>query len=481
VRRSLSENLNRDRTKGSNRLTAHEWHGLPSPRRRWAIAALWLSMTMAVLDGTIANVALPAIARDIHASAAGTIWVVNAYQLAIAVLLLPMASLGETMGYARVFRAGLILFVTASVGCMLSQNLVELTLARAVQGMGAAGIMGLNGALMRLTFPHRQLGRMIGWNAMVISFNAAIGPSVASLILSLGPWPFLFAINLPIGLASLIVGWKTLPEDRHGDHAFDWTSALLNVAAMGAAVIGVDMIARAGDGVLGALVLAVGAGAGALLVRRSLGQKRPLVPIDLLRGKLFRLSVLTSVGSFTAQSLAFVALPFYFEGAMHRGQAATGLLMTPWPVAVGFTAPLAGRLADKYPAGILGSIGLAALRCGLIATALMPVDGASWDIAWRMALCGIGFGFFQAPNNRTLLSSAPLDRSGAAGGMLATARLSGQTIGATLTAIIFTFWAAPEVKSLFAAALFAAGAMAISLSRLDFQVNRRAGDEQSAG
>jgi DHA2 family multidrug resistance protein-like MFS transporter len=109
---------------------------------------------------------------------------------------------------------------------------------------------------------------------------------------------------------------------------------------------------------------------------------------------------------------------------------------------------------------------------GLLALALMPLDASPADIAWRMALCGLGFGFFQTPNNRTLLSSAPIDRSGAAGGMLATARLSGQTIGATVTAIIFTFWTEPETKALIAAALFAAGAMAISLSRLDFKVSR---------
>lgn len=429
---------------------------------------------MAVLDGTIANVALPAIARDIRAMPAGAIWMVNAYQLAIVVALLPMAALGEVVGYARIFRAGLALFVAASIACTLSHSLPMLAAARGLQGLGAAGILSLSGALVRLTVPRRLLGRVIGLNALVISVSAAVGPTIASLILSLGPWQYLFAINLPIGLASLAVGWGTLPDNRRSAEAFDGVAALLNVASFGLFVVGVDMVTRTADHAMGGAMLALALLCGTALVRRSLGQARPLVPLDLLRLKLFRLTVLTSIASFAAQILAYVALPFYFEGAMHRGQVETGLLMTPWPVAVGLAAPLAGRLADKYPAGILGSIGLGAFCCGLIALALMPLDASALNVGWRMGLCGLGFGFFQAPNNRTLMTAAPLDRAGAAAGMLATARLSGQTIGATLTAIIFSLWQEGEVKALALAAAFSAGAMLISLSRLDFTVNRSA-------
>lgn len=447
-------------------MNPQEWLGLDAPRRHWSIAAIWLSMTMAVLDGSIANVALPTIARDIAASPAGTIWVVNAYQLAIAVLILPLAALGEVVGYARVFRAGLMLFVVASLGCMASRTLPELTLARGIQGIGAAGIMALNGALIRITFPHRLLGRVIGLNAVVISVSAAIGPSIASLILALGPWPMLFAINLPIGLASLAVGWRALPESHRGAQSLDGWAVVLNIMAFGSLVIGADVMTRGGSMIEGAALLLLGVLAGTALTRRSLTQARPLLPLDLLRGRLFRLSVLTSIASFAAQGLAYVSLPFYFEDALHRGQVATGLLMTPWPAAVGVAAPVAGRLADKYPAGILGSIGLALLCAGLVCLATLPAHAGAFDIGWRMALCGLGFGTFQAPNNRVLLSSAPIDRSAAAGGSLATARVTGQTIGATLAAIIFTYGTAPEVKALFAAAVCAAAAMLASLSRL---------------
>jgi DHA2 family multidrug resistance protein-like MFS transporter len=163
--------------------------------------------------------------------------------------------------------------------------------------------------------------------------------------------------------------------------------------------------------------------------------------------------------------LAFVSLPFYFEGILHRDQVATGLLMTPWPVAVGLGAPIAGRLADKWPASILAGAGLVVLATGLALLALLPPDASAVSIIWRMAICGLGFGFFQAPNNRAMLSSAPIDRSGAAGGMLAAARLTGQTAGATFAAICLRL-SSSEAPGLAFAAMLAGLAAFASLMRL---------------
>ncbi len=446
-----------------------DWGGLPTPRRYWAIAAIWLGLAMAVLDGAIANVALPAIARDIHAMPAESIWVVNAYQLAIVIALLPMAALGEIVGYRRVSQAGLLLFVIASFTCTQAHSLLALAAARGLQGFGAAGIMSINGALVRYTFPHRRLGRAIGYNAVVISICAAIGPTVASGILSFASWQWLFAINIPIGLASLAIGWAALPESPKSGRALDLLSTLLNVATFGLTIIGADTLTRGGDYWIGGGELTMGFLAAVLLVRRSLSQRRPLVPIDLLRDRIFSLSVFTAIASFSAQMLAFVSLPFFIETVMHRGQVETGLLMTPWPVAVGIAAPIAGRLADRFPAAILGGIGLAILSAGLLLLAYLPADASALEISWRMMFCGLGFGFFQSPNNRSLLSAAPLDRSGAAAGMLAISRLTGQTIGASLTAIIFRIAMASEMTCLVVAAAFAGIAAIASLSRLDFR------------
>ena len=160
--------------------------GLDIPQRYWAIGTIGLGLVMAVLDGAIANVALPTIARDVGATPAASIWVVNAYQLAVTVSLLPLASLGDILGYRRVYQAGLVVFTIASLLCARSDSLTTLALARAAQGFGASGIMSVNTALIRFIYPRRQLGTAMGINALLVAVSAAVGPTVASGILSVG-------------------------------------------------------------------------------------------------------------------------------------------------------------------------------------------------------------------------------------------------------------------------------------------------------
>jgi DHA2 family multidrug resistance protein-like MFS transporter len=440
--------------------------GLPIPRRYWSMAAIWLAMAMSVLDGAIANVALPTIARELHAAPAASIWIVNAYQLAITVTLLPLAALGDKLGYRRVYVAGLAVFTIGSLGCALSHTLTALTAARVLQGLGAGGIMSINAALVRFTYPKRLLGRGIGLNALVISISAAVGPTVASAILAVASWEWLFAVNVPIGLLAIAMAARALPKTVGSGRRFDWVSALLNAAAFGFLITGAESTARAGLAA-GLAQLAVGAAAGGVLAWRELRQETPLVPFDLLKIPIFGLSIATSVVSFAAQMMAFVALPFYFQAVMGKTAVATGLLMTPWPLAVGLAAPIAGRLADRYRAGALGGAGLAVFAAGLFLLSMLAPGAGDLDIVWRMAVCGLGFGFFQSPNNRAMITAAPMHRSGAAGGGLATARLLGQTSGALTTAIFFhaagTHASTAVMASAGSVALLAA---LVSLSRL---------------
>ena len=440
--------------------------GLPIPRRYWSVAAIWLAMTMSVLDGAIANVALPTIARELNASAASSIWIVNAYQLAITITLLPLAALGDRLGYRRVYMVGLAVFTLGSLGCALSHSLATLTAARMLQGLGAGGIMSINSALVRFTYPKKLLGRGIGLNALVISVSAAIGPTVAAAILAKASWEWLFAINVPIGVVAIAIAVRSLPVTVGSPRKFDWMSALLNAATFGFLITGAESVAREGLA-SGLSKLAIGAAAGALLTYRELRREAPLVPFDLLRIPIFGLSILTSIVSFTAQMMAYVGLPFYFQTVMGRTAVETGLLMTPWPVAVGIAAPLAGRLADRHRAGTLGGIGLTVFAIGLGLLSAIRPGASDLDIAWRMALCGLGFGFFQAPNNRAMVTTAPMHRSGAAGGALATARLLGQTAGAVTTAVFFHVAGTHAATTAMATASGLAGLAAlVSLSRL---------------
>jgi len=412
--------------------------GLPIPQRYWAMAAMTVALIMAVLDGVVANIALPTIQREFAVDAASAIWVVNAYQLAVTVSLFPFASLGDIIGYRKVYWFGLALFTAASLACALSPNLPVLTAARVVQGIGGAGIMSVNLALVRHIYPSTHLGRGVGYNAMIVAVSSAAGPSLAALILSVASWPWLFAVNVPLGLAALAVAARAMPASNPAGHRFDWLSAALNAGMLGLLIVGFKGVDGSQPYWLVAAELLAALTLGAMLVRRELAQAAPLLPVDLLRRPVFALTVVTSVCSFAAQNIVFVAMPFFFEDVLNRSLTESGLLMTPWPLVVALVAPISGRLADRYEPTRLAAAGLLAFAAGLALMALLPSDPSTLDVVWRMALAGFGFGLFQTPNNKVLVSSAPKERSGGASGIQATGRLLGQTLGAATVGLVFT-------------------------------------------
>jgi DHA2 family multidrug resistance protein-like MFS transporter len=418
-------------------LTAEPTDGLPIPARYWGILTIALGLTMAVLDGAIANVALPTIATDLNTSAANSIWVVNAYQLAITITLLPMSSLGDIFGYRRVYQWGLVLFTLGSLACALSWSLPTLAAARVFQGFGAAGIMSVNSALVRCIYPRAWIGRGIGINATIGSIASAAGPTAAAGILAVANWPWLFAINVPLGVIAVAIAMRALPSNPGSGVKFDYLSALMSAVTLGLLIASIDGLGHGERLYLVIPAVVVALTVGTMLVCRELSRTSPLVPVDLMRIPVFALSVCTSICAFTAQMMALVSLPFLFENTMGLGQVKTGLLMTPWPLMVALIAPFTGRLADRWPVGILSGAGLSVLALGLGLISLLPGHPSEWDIAWRMMVCGLGFGFFNTPNNRAILVSAPVRRSGGASGMQASARLVGQTIGAALVAVVF--------------------------------------------
>jgi len=433
------------------------------------MATIIMAMAMSVLDSTIVNVALPSIAKQFDVNAATSIWVINAYQMVILVSLIPLASFGEIVGYRRVYQAGLILFTVASLVCAFASSLFELTMARAVQGLGAAGIMSVNAALVRFTYPSSMLGRAVGINALVVASSAAVGPTVGSAILAIADWRWLFVLNVPIGLVAASIATFTLPHVERMHRPLNYAGVLLHVATFGLLISGLQSLAHEGTKLAAIVQLAGGCAFGIALVRHELDRTAPLIPFDLLRIPIFSLSLATSLCSFFAQMAAFVALPWEIQ-RLGRSAVETGLLMTPWPVALACVAPLSGRLSDRYPAAILGGVGLIVMSGGLALLATFPEDGTAIDLMWRMAVCGLGFGFFQAPNNRAMLYSVPRARSGAAGGMLSTVRLLGQTIGAAGVAVFFRAHGEGGAKiALTVAMVLAVVASILSFSRLRTQ------------
>ncbi|WP_048901951.1 MFS transporter, partial [Yersinia pseudotuberculosis] len=362
-----------------------------------------------------------------------------------------------------------LIFSVTSLFCALSDSLWTLTFARVLQGFGAAALMSVNTALIRIIYPRAQLGRGIGINTLIVAVSSAAGPSIAAAVLSVASWQWLFALNVPIGLLAWCLGIKFLPANntKSNGNRFDITSCVLNALTFGLLIIAISGFSQGqSPAVIAAQVVALLL-IGFFFVRRQLTQSFPLLPVDLLRIPIFALSIGTSIFSFAAQMLAMVSLPFFLQTVLGRDEVATGLLLTPWPLATMVIAPIAGRLVERYHAGLLGGIGLAVFASGLFLLAVLPANPSDVDIIWRMILCGAGFGLFQTPNNHTIISAAPQHRSGGASGMLGTARLLGQTSGAALVALMFNMFSTNGTHaSLILAGCFASIAALVSLLRV---------------
>jgi DHA2 family multidrug resistance protein-like MFS transporter len=412
------------------------------------------------------SVALPTMASSLQVTPAEAVRVVTAYQLGLVVSLLPAAALGESLGYRRVFAAGVALFTGASVFCALSRGVAWLLAARLLQGVGGAAVMALGVALLRAAVPPHRLGAAIGWNAIAVALASAAGPALGAAVLSVAPWPWLFAINLPLGGFVLLAACG-LPGAQGTGRPVDLVSVGLNVCVFAGLVLSAERMpsqsALAGALLFGAVACA------AVLVRREVGRAAPLVPVDLLSGRAFRVSVLASCLCFAGQGAALVALPFHLQREWGLTAWRTGLCLTPWPLAVALAGPLAGRLAERIPTARLCGAGGGLLATGLAAAALLPAQGGAPWLAPCIVLCGLGFGLFNVPNNRSMFLSAPQGRSGAAGGLQSLARLSGQTTGAVAVTLLFSLTpmsGAPRLGLALAAAVTLAAGV-VSLLRLE--------------
>jgi DHA2 family multidrug resistance protein-like MFS transporter len=446
--------------------------GLPGQQRRLAMLALMTATAMTVLDGTIVNIALPQIALALKVTAGAAIWVANGYLLAVAMTLAIFAALASRIGYRNQYAGGLAVFTLASLGCALAPSLGVLIGMRLLQGLGASAILSIGPAMLRNVFPNRLLGRILGLNALMVAAMSAIGPVLGGVLLAVSSWEWLFAINVPLGLAALMLVLRALPgERRAGQGRFDSAGAVLSAIAMGALIMAAEACQRLGapgqaeDAGLHALAYAATALlAGAAFVWRQRRAAQPLLPLAIFASPRFSMAALTSLISFVGQGMAFLALPFLFQSNYGYSALHAALLFTPWPLGIILAAPQAGKLSDRYPPIVLSSAGLAIFTIGLALLALLPTHAQTWDICWRGFICGVGFGFFQSPNNREMLANTTREHSANASGVLAIMRTFGQCFGAALMGIILSVFGSHVVAGAGTLASAAQDANAIRLS-----------------
>ena len=449
---------------GASSAIPPEIDGLPMPRRAIAASAVILAVVIMTLDTAMIAVALPAMARDLGLSAAASTWIVNSFLIVIVATLLPLAALGEAIGNRKVYLAGLGLFLAGSVACYLSSDFALLMMARLAQGLGAAGVMAVNGALVRFIYPGPDLRKGISVNAMMAAISSAAGPAAAGLLLTMGGWRLLFGLEIPLTLLSLLLGLRTLPGQSGSVDRIDGRAAVLTALSMGLIGYGLTELVQPAIHWSAASSLALGCGGIALLVRRLRNDPAPLLPLDLLRVTALRLSYAASICVFAAQMVAMIALPFFLH-AVHGYSATTiGTILSAWPVGIALGALVSARL--KYPLSTIGLGGLTVFAAGMALLAAFAGLGGVALLAAGAFVSGAGFGLFQTPNNSIMILASDVRRSGAAAGMQGAARVTGQMLGAALAALCLGLFGTGSVVPLWAALVLVMLAFAAANARL---------------
>ncbi|WP_380786933.1 MFS transporter [Sphingomonas sp. R86521] len=450
--------------------------GLPKPRRYLAVAAISAGTALTIIDGGIATVALPTIARDLSVDSSAVVTVVTVYQLILAMALLPFSGLGDRIGLKRMYQYGQLIFTVATLLCFFAKSLPFLLVVRAAQALGAAAALSVSSALIRSIYPTKQLGRGLGINSVVVSSSAALAPTLGGLVLAIAPWPWVFASAVPFAIASLVLG-RALPDPVPREEKFDVLGAVMCAAMFGLVIGGAETAVHGSSPVVSAAIVLTGLLIGYYFVRRERGETKPILPIDLLARPVLALSAIGAYTAFIASMTLLLSTPFRLTHSFGWGAAEVGAAIAPWPLTNMVVAPLSGWLSDRYPAGILGGVGMAISIVALLLIAFIPPDPSYFDIAWRMALCGSGFGMFMPPNARLIIGSAPRERAAAAGGLVSTVRLVGQTTGATLVAALLAMGIGAGMAPPLVAAGLALIAGLCSIARLRPSIRNPATEE----
>ncbi len=408
--------------------------GLPIPRRYAAIAAMSFGSALVIIDGGVANVALPTIARDLNVAQSSVVSIVTIYQVMLVMLMLPFSGLGERIGLKRTYQGGQLIFTIATLLCFFAKSLPFLLIVRAAQALGAAAVLSVASALIRQIYPSSQLGRGLAINSVVVTSAAAAAPTIGGLVLAIAPWPWVFASAIPFAVISLALG-RAIPDPKPHHASFDVTGAITCAAMFGLIIGGLESAVHGDSPVVSAAIALTGITIGFYFVRGQRREQHPILPVDLMARPVVGLSALGGFIAFTASMTLLISTPFRLQ-AMGFSAAAIGAMIAPWPMTNMVVAPLTGYLSDRIPAGLLGGIGMVISITALLLIAFMPAHPTYFDVAWRMALCGSGFGTYLPPNARLIIGSAPQPRTAAAGGLVSTVRLTGQTTGATLVAAL---------------------------------------------
>jgi len=402
---------------------------------RLALLTTNLAIATILFDQTAVTTILPEISDSLGVPTAQSVLLVNAYQVTMACGLVPLAALGQRIGFRKVYLAGLVVQILATLMAVTVEGFEALLIARLLQGFAGSMVVSVNLPLIRAIVPPERFGMALGLNGTVIAASAAAGPLFAGLIVSQLPWQWVFLLTLPLSMFGLAVGLRNLPPNTLSQRPFDLLSALLGALGFGGLILAFALAGQGQPPVL-TLPLAIAALiALAGLIRHERSSPEPSFALDLVRGsRVFAWAILNTFAAFIGQMLLMVSTPVLLKEVMIFPPLEAGLLLAVWPCAMAISGPLSGTAADRVNPQLIVAGGLLMTTFGLAGLAMMPMNVTMIDVAWRIALCGFGFGMYQIPNNRTLMNEAPPLRSSGAASMLGVSRMLGQAVGATMAA-----------------------------------------------
>jgi MFS transporter, DHA2 family, multidrug resistance protein len=437
--------------------------GLPLSRRVRAIVSVSAGSVLYTLDANLANVALPTIARALGVPAVSSVILVSVYNLVLAMVLLPLAAVGERLGHRRVFAAGLILYLFAAGFCFVADSLPLLIVARGFQALAAGAVLSVSLAMVRSIYPASQLGRGLGLNTVAAASGAALAPATGGFILVAASWHWVFTAGVPLALVALCFA-VSLPETDLHQGRFDLRGAILCAISFGLLIFGLQMFSEGRHVALALPVVAAGLLTSYIFVRCEIAVAVPVLPVDLFARPTLALSVAAAFAAVLSSTALLLYVPFRLT-ALGLSPPQIGTMLVPYAVTVTIFAPASGMLSDRVSPSVLGTAGLAIALVAAISLGLVPARPGFFDIAWRVALCGAGFGMFFSPNGRLIVGSVPRTRAAVASSLIATTRMFGQALGPILLGALLVIPGAPSAPAIAAACLAALGCL-LSAARI---------------
>jgi len=406
---------------------------------KWMIlGAVMLGVIMGPIDGSIVNVVLPSIAVHFQVDYSLAQWIPTIYLLAICSFVLFYGRLGDIFGYKTIFLTGLACFTVASLLCGLSQSIWMLIVLRAVQGLTIAMQMALGLAIVTSAFPPQERGKAIGIYATAIALGLMMGPVLGGVIAQYLSWRFIFFINVPVGAAALILGGRVIPSgERKPKQPIDLVGAVLGFVFLFCILLYANRSEVWGwFSPIGIVLLACSMVFGWLFFRIERRTAHPMLDLSIFKNRRFAFACLSSLLNFMALFSVVFLTPWYLIDALHYPVSRVGMVMMTSAVVSFFVGPLSGSLSDRFGSRGLGFGGMLVHAVGLVLLSRLGTHAEVQDVAWRLAVCGLGTGMFQSPINSAAMGSAPPRLRGVASSILAVMRNIGMALGIALAGAI---------------------------------------------